>query len=60
VEEKQKKMSPEYTAAREKLSELAAAAIAAGNEFGLTSQEYVSAYNAYEEQLKFFDIFNWL
>jgi hypothetical protein len=60
VEEKQKKMNPEYIAARDQLSKLSAAAIAAGNEFGLTSDEYVSAYTEYEAQLKFFEIFSWL
>lgn len=53
-------MTPEYIAAREKLSELAGAYILAVNTFGLESEEAQTAYSAYEAQLKYFKVFDWL
>lgn len=49
-----------YVEARNKLSVLAAAYIAAADEFGLESAEATTAYNAYAEQLKYFKVYDWL
>ena len=49
-----------YVEARERLSVMAAAYIAAADEFGLESPEAVTAYNAYDEQLKYFKVYDWL
>jgi hypothetical protein len=53
-------MSPEYNAARKRLSELASIYIAAVNDFGLSSPEASEAYAEYESQLKYFQVFSWL
>jgi hypothetical protein len=60
MEKNPKKVSPEYIAAREKLSEVAGAYILAADTFGLESAEAQIAYSAYEEQLKYFKVFDWL
>lgn len=60
MEKDPKKVNPEYTAAQQKLSELAAAYILAVNTFGLESEEAQTAYSAYAEQLKYFQVFDWL
>ena len=53
-------MTPEYNAARQRLSELAAIYITAVNDFGLSSPEASEAYAEYEAQLKYFKVFTWL
>jgi len=60
MEKEQKKVSPEYTEAREKLAELANAYILAVNTFGLESEEAQTAYTAYAAQLKYFEVFDWV
>jgi len=60
MEEKSKQVSPEYKAARQRLAELAAIYIAAVNDFGISSPEASEAYAEYKEQLKYFEVFDWL